>query len=60
MTQMNAVQLTKSQCKNVAEFIELHLIDAIRDDDDLDNVAWIADMIEAWKALEKAGGGVND
>ena len=49
------VQLTKSQCKNVADFIEFGLIEYIRNDPDLDNVLWIADMIEAWKTLGKAG-----
>ena len=54
------VQLTKSQCRNVADFIEFGLIDHIRNDPDLDNIRWVADMIEAWKALEKAGGEVDD
>lgn len=54
------VQLTKSQCRNVAEFIEFGLIEHIRNDPDLDNVLWIADMIEAWKTLGKAGGENND
>ena len=49
------VQLTKSQCGNVADFIEFGLIEYIRNDPDLDNVLWIADMIEAWKTLGKAG-----
>lgn len=50
------VKLTSSQCQNVAEFIEVHLIDAIRSDVDLDNVAWIKDMILAMETLKKAGG----
>ena len=54
------VHLTKSQCKNVADFIEFGLIEYIRNDTDLDNVLWIADMIEAWKILGKAGGENND
>lgn len=55
-----SVQLTKSQCRNVADFIEFELIEHIRNDPDLDNIRWIVDMIEAWKTLEKAGGGGND
>lgn len=50
------VCLTASQCRNVAEFIEFGLIDHIRNDPDLDNVRWIADMIEAWKALKAESG----
>lgn len=49
------IQLTKSQCRNVAEFIEFGLIDHIRNDPDLDNIRWIADMIKALEILEKAG-----
>lgn len=55
MNDLISVSLTKSQCRNVAEFIEFGLIDHIRNDPDLDNVRWIADMVEAWKALEKKG-----
>ena len=53
--EMISVQLTRSQCRNVAEFIEFGLIDRIRNDPDLDNVRWIADMVEAWKVLERRG-----
>lgn len=54
------IKLTKSQCRNVADFLEFGLIQYIRDDPDLDNVRWVADMIKAWKTLEKAGGVVDD
>lgn len=50
-----AVQLTKSQCRNVAEFVEFGLVDYIRNDPDLDNVRWVADMVDAFRILEKAG-----
>ena len=50
-----SVCLTKSQCKNVAEFIESHLLDAIRDDMDVDNIDWVEDMIVAMRKLEGAG-----
>jgi len=51
------VLLTKSQCENVSEFIEEHLLEAIRKDVDLDNVAWVKDMILAMETLKKCGGG---
>lgn len=54
-----SVQLTKSQCRNVADFLEFGLIDYIRNDPDLDNVRWIADMVDAFRILEKAGGKEN-
>lgn len=47
------VRLTKSQCQNVAEFIEIHLLDAIRNDTDIDNIGWIEDMIGAMRVLEE-------
>ena len=48
-----AVRLTKSQCVNVAEFIEIHLLDAIRNDTEIDNIGWIEDMIGAMRVLEE-------
>ena len=48
------VELTKNQCRNVAEFIEMNLLDVIRNDVDIDNVAWLEDMLDAKRTLEKA------
>ena len=48
------VELTKNQCRNVAEFIEMNLLDIIRNQVDIDNVAWVEDMLDAKRALEKA------
>lgn len=48
------VELTKSQCMNLAEWIELHLIDVIRADEEIDNLTWVKDMILAQETLEKA------
>ena len=51
----DGVRLGKCQCANVAEFIEIHLLDAIRNDPDIDNVGWVEDMIGAMRKLEEAG-----
>lgn len=48
------VELSKSQCENVAEFIEMYLFQAIRDDPDIDNLEYLRDMLDAEKALRKA------
>ena len=48
------VKLTKSQCKNVAEFIDLHLLEVIRNDVDIDNTEWVKDLIFAMCALMEA------
>ena len=54
MSNLINVQLTKSQCRNVAEFIELNLIHHIQNDPDIDNVGWIKDMVDAMSILERA------
>lgn len=55
------VELSKSQCKNLAEWIDCYLLDAIRDDEYIDNLAWVKDMILAVETLEKAAkGAVED
>lgn len=43
--------LTKSQIENLIEFIELHFIDAIRDDPDIDNIDYVVDMMSALTKL---------
>ena len=48
------VELTKDQCKNVAEFIDMHLLNAIREDEFIDNLAWVESMILAKNEMEKA------
>lgn len=48
------VELTKSQCNNVADFIEMYIFQAIRDDPDMDNIEYLRDMLDAEKALRKA------
>ena len=49
------IELSKSQCKNIAEFIEFHFIDSIRDDTDIDNFEYVVDMCDAYKVLREAG-----
>lgn len=48
------VELTKSQCKNVAEFINYNLLDEIRNDPEIESIYWVKDMINAMEVLEKA------
>lgn len=54
------VGLTKSQCKNIVEFIEIHLIDSIRTDDEIDNIDWIEDMLNARNILREAAHGTQN
>lgn len=48
------VELSKEQCRNLAEFIDINLLDAIRNDPGIDNLLWVESMIGAKNALDKA------
>lgn len=48
------VELSKAQCRNVAEFIDMYLLEAIRKDTAIDNLGWVEDMIVVKNALDKA------
>lgn len=52
----SGVPLSKPQCKNLAEFIELHLLADIREDDNIDNIEWVRSMLDAHKKLMEASG----
>jgi hypothetical protein len=45
------VEFTKSQVDNLVEFIEWNFIDIVRKDEDVDNINYIIDMMEALKKL---------
>lgn len=49
------IRLTKSQCNNLADFIDFYLIKAIREDEELDNLQWVKDMIDAHTVLREGG-----
>lgn len=48
------VQLSLSQCENLADFIELNLLDDIRRDPDMDNLDYLRDLLEAQTILRNA------
>lgn len=48
------IELTRSQCGNLSEFIELYLIREIREDEDLDNLDYLRDMLDAEEKFRKA------
>ena len=52
------VDLTKSQCGNLCEFIEFNIFEYIRNDTDIDNIDWLVDMIEVYQKLK--GGMENE
>lgn len=48
---IDCIELTKSQCDNLATFIDLYLLQEIRDNKDLDNLDYVRDMLDAQKIL---------
>lgn len=48
------VELTKEQCKSLAEWIELRLLDEIRKDNEIDNLYWVKEMVDAFETLDTA------
>ena len=51
------IELTKNQCRSLAEFIDCYLLNAIREDEDVDNLAWIWDIVSAWKIFDRVANG---
>lgn len=51
---MLQIELTKSQCENLSEFIEMYFYQAIREDLEIDCLDWARDLLDAEKALRKA------
>ena len=49
------IDLTESQCTNLADFIEMNIFQNIRDDVDIDNIEWLIDMVDAYKKLKEHG-----
>lgn len=54
MSNKISVPLTSSQIDNLIQFIEFCFIDSIRDDEEIDNIDYIVDMMDALKALREA------
>ena len=41
------IDLTKSQCESLIDFIELNLLDVIRKDTDIDSLEWVQNILTA-------------
>lgn len=46
--------LTKEQCESLIGYIEVNLLDVIRNDTDIDNLRWVQNILTAKDAFEKA------
>lgn len=51
---MMKIELTKSQCMSLCDFIETYLLDAIRKDTEIDNLEWLLGILQAKMEFEKA------
>ena len=54
------INLTKSQCENLADFIQDNIFRTIRDDFEIDNMDWLIDMVDAYKILREAERDITD
>ena len=50
---MAKIELTKSQCVSLVEFIEFTLIPSIRNDQDLDNLQYVINICDAYKVFKE-------
>ena len=46
---MSEVILTKDEAECLYDFLEIHLIDDIREDLDIDNMTWLAHIMNIWQ-----------
>ena len=46
-----ALRLTKNEAYSLAEFIDMNLIQFIRNDPDIDSLQWLRNMVHAYEAL---------
>lgn len=52
--------MTRDQCKNVAELVENCLLDEIRRDKEIDNIAWVKSIVDALDTMKDAFGTDED
>ena len=50
---MDEIKLTKGEAESLLDFLEYHLIDCIRADEECDNLGYIENLISIWR---KCGG----
>lgn len=50
------VELTRTQCRELASMYEFNLLDVIRRDEAIDNIRWVRAQIDAYDALCHACG----
>lgn len=48
------ITLTRGQCESLSEFIELNMLQHIRDDDGVDNLTYVRNILNAQQVFEEA------
>lgn len=51
------IELTTAEADSLLDFLELNLIDVIRNDTDVDSLEWLDNMMSIWR---KCGGRKHD
>ena len=46
--------LTPDQAENLADFIDIHFLSEIRENEDIDNLEYVCDMCEIYRKLKAA------
>lgn len=57
---MVTLDIDKHTCKNIADFLELYFFQNIREDEDMDNIAYVHDLIHAIEELKRVSKDVRD
>ena len=52
---MSELKLTKGEAYAVAAFIDMNLIQVIRNDTDIDSMLWLRNIVKAYEKLAKYG-----
>lgn len=50
---MVTLKLTKDDCKNVADFLEIYFFQNIRDDPDIDNIEYARSLLNSIAELKR-------
>ena len=54
---MISLNISKYDCKNIADFLEVYFFQNIRDDPDMDNIEYVRGLINAIDELKRVSKG---
>jgi hypothetical protein len=54
---MVSLALSKEDCKNIAEFLEIYFFQNIRDDEDMDNLEYVRSLLHCIDELKRVSKG---